>query len=186
MRAYGEGAAVGDGRAALQLAFMLREQGERAAAKEQARRAAATGDLTAVGVAACWEWDETLDPALEPALRAGADHYPSARAALAQLLVSTSRVEEARQVLEQGVALSEVESMLPLGNLYADLLDDEHAAEATYRSGIAAGDNNCHHNLGILLYDRGDLGGAAEQFELGADAGDALAAAALRDLGDEE
>ena len=46
-----------------------------------------------------------------------------------------------------------------------------------------AGDTFCHHNLGVLLVDRGDLEGAIEHFRLGAASGDALAAEALRDLG---
>jgi len=44
-----------------------------------------------------------------------------------------------------------VDSWLPLGNLYADELGMPDAAEAAYRSGIAAGDNHSHHNLALLL-----------------------------------
>jgi alkylation response protein AidB-like acyl-CoA dehydrogenase len=61
-------------------------------------------------------------------------------------------------------------------------MGDDEAAEEAYRSGIAAGDSYCHHNLGVLLADRGDLEGAAEQFALGAATGDQLAAQALREL----
>jgi hypothetical protein len=63
--------------------------------------------------------------------------------------VETGRVDEARTVLERGAKLGEVESWLPLGNLYADELGDAAAAETAYRSGIAAGDTYCHHNLGV-------------------------------------
>jgi thiamine monophosphate kinase len=73
---------------------------------------------------------------------------------------------------------------LPLGNLYADELDDVEAAEEAYRAGIAAGDTYCHHNLAVLLSDRGDLEGALEHFREGAATGDSLAAEALRDLGE--
>jgi hypothetical protein len=57
---------------------------------------------------------------MEQALRAGADHYPSARADLADLLRSTGRIAETRAVLERGAKLGEQECWLPLGNLYAD------------------------------------------------------------------
>ena len=115
-------------------------------------------------------------------MRAGADHHPSARAALAHLLRTTGRLEEAREVLETGAAKGEVESWLPLGNLYADELGDPDAAGAAYRSGIAAGDDHSHHDLARLLVDRGDLDGAEFHLRLGAAGGDALAAAALRRL----
>ncbi|GAA1754926.1 tetratricopeptide repeat protein [Luedemannella helvata] len=182
MRAFRAAFRAGDAKGALALAFSLREQGERAAAQVAAREAVEAGDPTAAAVLACWEWDETGDPALEPALRAGADLYPSARVDLAQLLVQTGRVGEARAALERGAKLGEAESWLPLGNLYADEFDDAAAAETAYRSGIAAGDTYCHHNLGVLLLERGADEQAREQFQLGADAGDALAARALRDL----
>ena len=53
---------------------------------------------------------------------------------------------------------------------------DDEAAEEAYRGGIAAGETYCHHNLAVLLAERGDLDGAVEQFRLGAAAGDQLAA----------
>jgi len=182
MRAYREAFRAGDAEGALALAFSLREQGEHDAARAAAQEAAGAGSPTAAAVLTCWEWNETLDPALEPALRAGAELYPSARADLAHLLVETGRVDEARTVLERGAKLGEVESWLPLGNLYADELGDAAAAETAYRSGIAAGDTYCHHNLGVLLLERGAGEPAREQFRLGAAAGDALAAQALRNL----
>ena len=79
--------------------------------------------------------------------------------------------------------LGEAVCWLPLGNFYADRLGDEESAEEAYRAGIAAGDSYCHHNLGVLLAERGDFDGAEEQFRLGAAAGDELAAVALHDLG---
>lgn len=184
MRAFREAFHAGDGEGALALAFCLREQGEREQAVTAARDAAAAGSLVAVGVLACWEWDASLDPALESALRAGAERYPSARADLAELLCSTGRVSEAREVLEQGAKLGEQESWLPLGNLYADEFGDFAAARDAYLGGIAAGDSNCHHNLGVLLARQGLTDDAEEQFRLGAEAGDQLASRALRDLRD--
>ena len=71
---------------------------------------------------------------------------------------------------------------LPLGNFYADEMEDDEAAEEAYRGGIAAGEAYCHHNLAVLLAERGDFDGAVEQFRLGAAAGDQLAADALREL----
>lgn len=180
MRAYAGAADSGDSNGALSLAFMLRERGDNTAAVARARAAASDGNALAAAVVACWDWDETLDPALEPALRAGADLYPSARADLAELLRSTGRVDEARAVLERGAKLGEVEAWLPLGNLYVDELGDPDAAEQAYRTGIAAGDTHCHLNLGLLLAARGDKDGATEQFRLGAAAGDESAAQMLR------
>jgi tetratricopeptide (TPR) repeat protein len=178
--------AVGDLEGALQLAFLLRELGERDEAERVAARAAEAGHLTAVGVVACWRWDRTRDPALEEALREGADHYESACADLADLLRTTGRVDEAREVLETGAAKGEVGSWLPLGNLYPDELGDPEAAEAAYRSGIAAGDDHSDHNLAGLLLERGNLDGAEFHLRLGAAGGDALAATALRRLLEED
>jgi tetratricopeptide (TPR) repeat protein len=179
MRAYRGAAAAGDLHGGLELAFLLQRQGEPEQALAVAEELARAGDAEAAAVVASWRWGATCDPALEPDLRAGADHYPSARSDLAQLLRDTGRLAEARFVLERGAKIGEVEAWLPLGNFYADELLDVEAAEEAYRSGIAAGDVYCHHNLGVLLADRGDLTGAAEEFERGAAAGDQLAAAAL-------
>ncbi len=182
MRAYRGAAEAGDLQGGLELAFLLQEQGEAGEARAVAEQLATAGDAEAAAVVASWRWGATADPALEPALRAGADHFPSARSDLAQLLKDTGRLPEARFVLERGAKLGEAEAWLPLGNLYAEELFDVEAAEEAYRSGIAAGDVYCHHNLGVLLADRGDLEGATEQFGLGAAAGDELAAVALRQL----
>jgi tetratricopeptide (TPR) repeat protein len=182
LRALRAADAIGDVEGTLELAFLLRELGDRDEAERVAVRAADAGDPVAAGVVACWRWDRTRDPALEDALRAGADHYGSARADLADLLRTSGRVAEAREVLEIGAAKGEADSWLPLGNLYADELGELDAAEAAYRSGIAAGDDHSHHNLAVLLEERGDLDSAQFHYRLGAAGGDALAAAALRRL----
>jgi tetratricopeptide (TPR) repeat protein len=182
MRAFRGARTAGDLRGGLELAFLLRDQGEHDEAMAVAVQLAAAGDLKAAGVVACWRWCTTLDPALEDDLRAGADHYPAARADLGDLLRETGRPAEARAVLERGAKLGEAEAWLPLGNFYADEMGDEEAAEEAYRGGIAAGEVHCHHNLAYLLAERGDLEGAVEQFRLGAAAGDPLAAEALREL----
>src|ERR1700712_4147753 len=102
MRAYRGAADAGDLEGGLQLAFLLREQGERHAAMDVAQEIAAMGDQEAAAVGACWRWCATLDPSLEPALRAGQDFFPAARADLAQLLRESGRMDEARFVLEKG------------------------------------------------------------------------------------
>ena len=181
--AYEVALAEGDTHAWRTLAAVLEQQGELDAALDAYREAAAAGDPEAAAVVACRLWCTTLDPALEPDLRAGADHLPAARADLGDLLRSTDRSAEARSVLERGAKLGEAVCWLPLGNLYADDLQDVEAAEEAYRAGIAAGDAYCHHNLAVLLADRGDLEGAIEHFREGAAAGDTLAAEALKDLG---
>ena len=181
MRAFDAAAAVGDSNGMLALAFCLRERGLAGAAERVVEEAAATGNLAAGGVLACWMWDRTHDLSLEAALRVGAEHYSSARASLAALLRDTGRLGEARQVLERGVALGEAESCLPLGNLLLDELGEVSAAEKAYRSGIAAGDAYSHHNLALLLESKGEDVAAAEQWRLGADAGDSLATRALSD-----
>jgi tetratricopeptide (TPR) repeat protein len=182
MRAYEQAERAGDSGGAVMLAFALREQGERDAAFEVVERASAAGNERAAAVLACWRWCESLDPSLEPALRAGAELYPPARADLGRLLVDTGRVEEGRLVYLQGLELGETESMVPLGNLYADVLGDDAAAEAAYRAGAELGDTHAHHNLAVLLERHGDLVGAERHFRQAAEGGDTLAAAALRDL----
>ncbi|MGO4603672.1 tetratricopeptide repeat protein [Terrabacter sp. 2YAF2] len=185
IRAYEAAEAAGDSGGALGLAFALREQGDRDAAMQAAQRSAAAGNDTAAAVVACWQWCTSLDPALDPALRAGADHFPSARADLGHLLVDTGRIGEARAVLERGMKLGEVESMLPLGNLYADVLGDEQAAETAYRAGAAHGDAHSHYNLAVLLEERGDRAGAEQHYRAAIEGGDTLAVSALRELLDE-
>jgi tetratricopeptide (TPR) repeat protein len=183
MRAYRGAGASGDTQGGLQLAFLLHEQGEHEQAIAVAAALAATGDDVAAAVVACWRWAASHDVALEVDLRSGADRFPGARVALAALLRVTGRVAEARFTLERGAKLGEVQAWLPLGNFYVEDLADVEAAEEAYRAGIAAGDGYCHHNLAVLLADRGDLDGAVEHFRLGAADGDDLAAQALRELG---
>lgn len=81
--------------------------------------------------------------------------------------------------------LGEVESMLPLGNLYTDVLGDDEAAEAAYRAGAAQGDAHSHHNLAVLLEEAGDRAGAERHYRLAIEGGDSLAVGALRDLLDD-
>ena len=182
VHAYREADTGNDPNGALALAYLLREQGQLDEAEDLARRAASLGNLEAVGAAACWQYNRTLDPALEPDLRRGAAHYPSARADLAHILRDTGRTEEARQELTLGAKLGQRECWLPLGNLLDDDFGDPDAAQDAYRAGIAAGDTHCHHNLGLLLLEHGDRPGAEAQFRLGSQAGDRLADHALREL----
>ena len=181
--AYRQAHAAGDPNAAMALAYLLRDQGEQAEAESIARQAARLGNLEAVGAAACWEYERTLDPALEADLRRGAAYYPSARADLAKILRQTGRSEEALRELTIGAKLGEEVCYLPLGNLLRDVFGDTVAAEEAYRAGIAAGDSYCHHNLAILLLEeRGDVEAAAEHFRQGVAAGDSMAESALRNL----
>jgi tetratricopeptide (TPR) repeat protein len=182
IRAYWQAEVAGDSAGALALAFALREQGDREAAMAAAQRSTTAGNETASGVVACWQWCLTQDPSLEAALRAGADHFPAARADLGDLLVAAGRVDEARQVFERGMKLGESESMLPLGNLYADLLGDDDAAEVAYRAGAELGDAHSQHNLAVLLESQDDLEGAERHYRLAIEGGDTLAVAALRKL----
>lgn len=185
LAAFERAEAAGDGDATLQVAFMLRELERRDEALATAQRAAAAGNSTAAAVVACWRWCTSWDPALEDDLRAGAELFPATRGDLAQLLIRSGRVEEGRAVLERGVLLGEAESMLPLGNLYADVLGDPVAAETAYRAGAELGDAHAHHNLAVLLGEQGDVDGALEHFRLAAAGGDSLAVQALRDLAEE-
>lgn len=185
IRAYEQAEAAGDSGGALGLAFCHRELGDRAAAMAAAQRGAAAGNETAAAVVACWTWCTTFDPSLEPALRAGAEHFAAARSDLGGLLLATGRPDEARCVWELGMKLGEVESMLPLGNYYRDVLDDMDGAEAAYRAGASAGDAHSHHNLAHLLEEQGDHVGAEIHYRIAAEKGDTLAAAALRDLLDD-
>ena len=130
--------------------------------------------LAAAGIAAY------LEPATDVAPYTRTVYLPSPPSD--RLFVDRNRTGEAREVLETGAAKGEVASWLPLGNLYADEVGDLDAAEAAYRSGIAAGDDHSHHDLAGLLEERGDLDGAGFHYRLGAAGGDALAAAALRRL----
>jgi len=192
-RAYTRaGEDAGDVEGFLRLAQLLLDRGDQDAAEAAAGRAAAVGHLPAVGLLAQWRWERTHDVALEPELRQAAAVSGGARADLAQLLLDTGRRAQARAELERGAKLGQRECWLPLGNLFAgDDLGavpvagaevDLAAAEDAYRAGIAAGDTHCHHNLGVLLLQRGDADAAAEEFRAGAAAGDDLAQRALQRL----
>lgn len=181
-RSFRLAAGRGDTAAALELAYTLRDSGRQLEAWHWAQVAADAGNDVARGTLACWRWDETGDPALEPQLRAGVECYEHARASLSHLLRSTDRVEEARALLEEGALRGEASSWLPLGNLYRDELGDDVAAAAAYRAGIDVGDLHSHHNLGVLLLDSGDVEGAIEHFSIAAAGGDDLAARVLREV----
>jgi len=172
----------GNASAALELAYELRESGRQLEAWHWVQVAADAGDDVAAATLACWRWEETRDPSLEPQLRAGVEAYEHARTSLSHLLRSTDRVEEARALLEEGALRGEVASWLPLGNLYHDELDDVVAAEAAYRAGIEGGDLHSHHNLGVLLLNAGDVDSAIEHFSIAAAGGDELAALVLREV----
>jgi tetratricopeptide (TPR) repeat protein len=181
-RTFRVAAARGDADAALELAYVLRDSARQLEAWHWAQVAAEAGHAVALGTLACWRWDETRDPALEPQLRAGVEHYEHARTCLSHLLRATDRVEEARALLEEGVLRGEVSGWLPLGNLYRDELDDDVAAAAAYRAGIEGGDLHSQHTLGVLLLDSGDVDGAIEHFSIAAAGGDELAARVLREV----
>jgi tetratricopeptide (TPR) repeat protein len=72
-----------------------------------------------------------------------------------------------------------------LGNLYRDELDDREAAEDAYRLGIDSGDMWSHHNLAIILEERGDHEEAIAHYRLAAAAGSTFAATALVRLNEE-
>ena len=180
--AYRGAADSGDVEGLVQFAFLDRLDGDMAKARTGMEHAAAMGSAQAMGVLACWDWVASRDVGLEPRLRAGADHYLYARAALAQLLCTTGPATEARDLLEQAVAAGEDEHWLPLGNIYADEMGDQDAAEAAYRSGIAEGDAWCHYNLATLLLDRGDTAEARKHLKAGSEADDHKAKAALTRL----
>ncbi|WP_328293953.1 hypothetical protein OG218_14640 [Kineococcus sp. NBC_00420] len=162
----------------VELAHLRHDRGDLPGADAALTRAGE--DPQAFALRACWEWEATLDPQLEPRLRAGAAVSGAARAALAALLLLTRRAGQAQQQLELGAKLGQRECWLPLGNLLAE--SDIDAAEAAYTAGIAAGDAYCHHNLALLLLERGNRQRAEFHLAAGAAAGDDLARRALRDL----
>ncbi len=201
MEAYrAAGQAGGQPEGHVQLAHLLHQQGEPQRAQAALAPALQRGYLPAVALAARWRWEntrESADPVLEQQLRAGAGVDGSARADLAELLIATGRREQAREQLQLGAKLGQRECWLPLGNLLAgdDLsaepgqeqeVDgaevDKAGAEEAYRAGIAAGDEWCHHNLALLLLQRGDVRAAEEHLLAGAAAGDELAQLAWQDL----
>jgi len=185
MIAFGRAAELG-AQGGVEGAHLLHEAGRHGEAEAWAQRASDAGDPAAAALLLAWKWEATRDPGLEPDLQAHADRHASARVCLADLLRNTGRVEEASAVLEAGALRDEVESWLPLGNLYLEEFGDTVAAEAAYRGGIEGGDLFSHTNLGMLLRDRGDEAEAVEHFTIAADGGDELAVDLLRELRDRE
>jgi tetratricopeptide (TPR) repeat protein len=180
--AYRSAGEAGDLTGYVQLAHLLQAHDEHKQAVQVLTSAANQGSDLAAAVLASWEWNETLDSSLEGRLRAGAEHYGSARADLADLLRSTNRFEDARVELERGCAAGQSECWLPLGNHLADHVHDLVAAEAAYRAGLEADDTSCHHNLAVLLLELDRTDEALEHLRAGADVGDALAARTLRQV----
>ncbi|TYP90608.1 tetratricopeptide repeat protein [Blastococcus xanthinilyticus] len=177
--AFEAATSFGDEQSMIQLALLLRSP-DLGRAKQLLQMADEAGDSKAAAILACWQWDDSLDPSLERTLRLALEAYSPACVSLADLLLLTGRTEEALTQLQRGAERGEKACWLPLGNILLDHFDDVASAERAYRSGIAAGDTNCFYNLGALLLDRGDTAAALEQFQRGADAGDQLAARALR------
>ena len=142
MRAYRGAADAGDLEGGLQLAFLLREQGERRRRPwTSPMEIAAMGDQEAAAVVACWRWCATLDPALEPDLRAGAELLPR-RAGRPRPPAAGDRPRRRgpRSCSSAAPSCGEAVAWLPLGNFYADEMEDDEAAEEAYRGGIAAGE----------------------------------------------
>lgn len=178
--AFREAGAAGQPEGFVELAHLERDRGDDDAAELALRRAGSFPP--ALAELACWDWERTLDPALEGALRDGSAVSGAARASLAALLLLTRRPLEAQQQLELGAKLGQRECWLPLGNVLAERVGDLEAAEEAYRAGIAAGDAYCHHNLALLLLERGDVAQAEFHLSAGSAAGDDLAERALRSL----
>ena len=183
MRAYRGAADAGDLEGGLQLAFLLREQGERHAAMDVAMEIAGHGRpgggrrrrlLALVRDPRSRRWRPTSAPAPTSSPRPAPTSPTCCGRPAAPI--------EARFVLERGAKLGEAVAWLPLGNFYAD----EMAGRRGRGGGLPRRHRRrrayCHHNLAVLLAERGDFDGAVEQFRLGAAAGDQLAADALREL----
>jgi tetratricopeptide (TPR) repeat protein len=179
--AFRSAGVVGEPGGFVELAQLLRDRGDDTAADAALALALAGDHPPALALRASWDWERTADPALEERLRAGARVSGAARADLAALLLLTERREEAQRQLELGAKLGQRECWLPLGNLLAE--SDVDAAEEAYGAGIAAGDVYCHHNLAVLLLERGDTDRARSHLAAGAATGDDMARRALRELG---
>ncbi len=186
LRAYRSGSATGDANATVAWAFMLREQDDRPQAEQVMAYAVEQKSAYAAAVVATWRWGRTADATLEPALRSGAELYPSARASLGELLRKTDRLPEAIDVLRKGLEAGESASAIPLGNIYADELFDPQAAAEAYRRGIELGDAYSHHNLAGLLEHEDRLDEAINHYRMAAAEGDELAARALQRLSQDE
>lgn len=132
------------------------------------------------GVLGHWQWHYENRVDAEQLLVRGADHYASARAALAKLLRVTDREDEAEVVLRAGVLAGEVECFLPLANL-VDESGRSEEAERLYREGYALGDAYSAYNLHLLLQREYRNEEAAEWLWRAAEGGDELAINVLMD-----
>lgn len=127
-----------------------------------------------------WHIHGRLDA--EPLLRHGQSEYASARADLASLLISTGRVEEARDVLESWVDAGDAGCCIRLGNLHQDA-GDRDAAARLYALGFERGDAHSARNLALMIRSEGSLDDAIAWMRRAADGGDFLA---MRDLAEWE
>jgi len=171
-------------KAMVQEAEELREEGDVPAA--QALLACAlkhegpTGDYAA-GLLGYLLWSSTHSVTAEPLLRRGQHAYPTARTCLAKVVMKLGRLSEAIAILEEGVSQGEQESMLPLGNIWRDL-GNEDAAESLYRQSYAVGDAHSAGNLGLLRWDQGRMKSARKWLKRAVKAGDKKAQAWLDEL----
>ncbi|MFC6152948.1 tetratricopeptide repeat protein [Nocardioides yefusunii] len=112
-------------------------------------------------------------------------------------LADRGDVEGAQHYFERASALGDAAAAFNLGNCLAeqglsgeavaayDLAIEPGETNARLNLGSSLGDlgdAHAHHNLAVLLQQRGDFVGAKEHFREAAARGDTLAAKALRDL----
>lgn len=92
--------------------------------------------------------------------------------------------DKARQFLEKGAALDDVDSMVGLGDL-GYLQNNEELARYWYGRAANLGNKAVLRNLGILAKRAGDIAGAKRYFNEGAVAGDADAMLSLGNMEEE-
>ncbi|HEU0102160.1 MAG TPA: tetratricopeptide repeat protein [Mycobacteriales bacterium] len=144
--------------------------------------AAEDGDGLCAGALARWHLlRDRLDEA-EPLLRQAMAVDDDARSDLGHLLRRRGHLEQAQRLLEQGVANGHLDSMIKLALLLEEERGDVGRAETLLRQALMAGELYAHNNLGVLLRDRGAVVEAQQQFRLGAEGGDRLAADNLKRL----